>query len=87
VYCENCKSMADQIHLQFQHSASLVNLPQTPISMDLVAVICVKEGHYTSFVKCGNLRSSPWLFYDAAEADEPKVDCIHTACTFIGCAM
>jgi len=83
VYCENCKSMADQIHLQFDHSASLTDLPQTAITMDLTAVICVKDGHYTSFVKCGNLRSSPWLYYDAAEADNPKVGLLFTAISSI----
>ncbi|OXA57263.1 Ubiquitin carboxyl-terminal hydrolase CYLD [Folsomia candida] len=73
VYCDNCASLSDQIHFQLAHDSSLVEIIQTAYSMDLVAVICVKAGHYTSFVKCGLERASPWLFYDAAEIDNPKV--------------
>lgn len=74
VYCDNCTSTADQIHFQLGHSSSLVQIAQSTFSMDLVAVVCVKAGHYTAFVKCGSQRASPWLFYDSAEIDNPKVN-------------
>lgn len=73
VYCDNCKPMADQVHFQLHHSAELEPLPQSTYYMDLVAVMCVKEGRYSAFVKAGGQRSSPWYYYDPSEVGNPKV--------------
>lgn len=72
-YCESCTSMAEQIHFQLSHSPALVQLTQLTQLMDLAAVVCVQDGHYSAFVKAGVERSSAWLFYDAEEGDSPKV--------------
>lgn len=77
VYCDNCKSTADVIHFQLTHDAQLNPLNQPLVILDLSSIICVKGGHYFSFVKCGNEPFSPWVFFDGAELENPKVSYIN----------
>ncbi|ODM99198.1 Ubiquitin carboxyl-terminal hydrolase CYLD [Orchesella cincta] len=73
VFCDNCKGTADIIHFQLTHQADLISLNQPIVIMDLAAILCVKQGHYSSFVKCGNEKFSPWVYFDGGEAENPKV--------------
>lgn len=52
------------------------NAPSTKsITMNLVAVICINNFHFVSFVKCGKGALSHWVLFDSNPSEErPKVD-------------
>ena len=35
------------------------------VELDLFAVLCIQRSHYVSYLKCGTLKSSKWIFYDS----------------------
>jgi len=73
VFCDNCRSVANQIHFQLDHEIELVNVEQSGATLDLVALICKRGDQYFSFVKCSTERMGPWLYYDTMEPGKSKV--------------
>jgi hypothetical protein len=44
------------------------------VVLNLVAVICIKDFHFVTFVKCGNGALSHWVLFDSNPSEErPKV--------------
>ncbi len=72
-YCKNCQKMADQIHNHIGHHPILVPKPLKNISLSLLAVICIKNNYYSTFVKSGVDKYAPWLYYEATPNEMPQV--------------
>lgn len=72
-YCQSCQRMSEQIHYHIGHSPVLVDKQQADICLHLLAVICLKNNHYSAFVKTGTDRLAPWLFYEAIPTESPEV--------------
>jgi hypothetical protein len=72
-YCETCQRMSDQIHYHIGHNPVLVPKHQKNITLSLMAVICIKNSHYSTFVKTGVEKFAPWIYYEAAPNELPQV--------------
>jgi len=72
-YCQTCQRLSEQIHFHIGHKPALIPKPPANIVVNLLSVICIRANTYTVFVKTGQERHAPWLFFEAVPAALPQV--------------
>jgi len=72
-YCPLCKGHAESLHESTDHNFRPVHILEKSLTMELMAVICIRFNHYVTFVRKGFETDSPWLFFDSMAGTYPEV--------------
>jgi len=70
-FCEDAKDQHMISHNNHQMLPVEMLSKGISVEMDLIAVICIRAVHYTTFVKCGRERFSPWLHFNSSDKVQP----------------